>query len=97
MGMAEVKFVGSVTASIEARTVGDLRALLAQLDAIGIENDRPIDWGNGFVFVEVADSASGDTVETIECGDHIPVTRGDVKYWSPSDFLISTHSHNVAR
>lgn len=81
----KVSMSGFVSAECEARTLGDLRALVKWCDEYNVSDDAGLDWGMGKLYVEL----TGDKAvpaEWIECGDHIyPV----VKY----DLLINTHYH----
>lgn len=76
---------GFVSAECEARTLGDLRALVKWCDKYEVSDDCPLDWGMGTLFVDL----TGDKpkpAEWIECGSHMYPT---VKY----DFLVNTHYH----
>jgi hypothetical protein len=82
---SEIRMTGWVSAECKARTVGDLRALVAWCDEYNVSDDCGLDWGSGAVYVEL----TGDKpkpAEWIECGDHLYPT---VKY----DFLVNTHYH----
>ena len=82
---SEIRMTGFVSAECKARTVGDLRALVAWCDEYNVSDDCGLDWGSGAVYVEL----TGDKpkpAEWIECGDHLYPT---VKY----DFLVNTHYH----
>ena len=74
---------GFVSAECEARTLGDLRALVKWCDEYAVEDNCGLDWGMGKVHVEL----TGDKAvpaDWIECGDHIPPTR---KY----HLIVDTH------
>jgi len=76
---------GTVTASMEARTVEDLRTLVGWLNRYSVPNSTEIDWGSGMVYVELTYGAA--PAQWIECGDHMPpVSRFDI--------LIDTHTHD---
>ena len=81
----QIKMTGFVSAQCEARTVGDLRALVKWCDEYHVDDSTGLDWGMGSVYVEL----TGDKpmpAEWIECGNHMPP---NIKY----DFLINTHYH----
>ena len=82
---SEIKMSGFVSAQCEARTLGDLRALLKWCDEYNVDDSAGLDWGMGKVYVEL----TGDDAvpaEWIECGNHIPP---NIKY----DLIIDTHYH----
>jgi len=81
----EVEMSGFVSAQMKARTVKDLRAFVRWLDKYKVSDSKEIDWGSGYVYVELTSVAV--PAEWIECGEHIPP---DTAY----DLLISTHDHH---
>lgn len=88
----EVSLSAFVTASIEVRTVGDLRALVRYLDKVQVGDDVNVDTGGERVYVDLADTNGGAKAELIECGEHIVVRGADgeltgLKY----DFLVTGH------
>lgn len=80
----KVEMSGFVSAQMKARTVKDLRAFVRWLDEYKVSDSKEIDWGSGYVYVELTSVAV--PAEWIECGEHIPP---DTAY----DLLISTHDH----
>lgn len=81
----KIRVTAFATVDCEARTLGDLRKLVEWCDKHGLEDRLGLDWGAGFVYVEI----TGDTAvraEMIECGDHIPP-----KFMF--DVLVPTHEH----
>ena len=81
-----VEMTGWVTARKEARTLKDLRDLVAWADKYGISDEAVLDYGSGpHLYV---DFLGGDQTKAswIECGDH---RAGDEKW----DVLIDTHHH----
>ena len=80
----EVEMSGFVSAQMKARTVKDLRAFVRWLDKYKVSDNKEIDWGSGYVYVELTNVAV--PAEWIECGEHVPP---DTAY----DLLISTHDH----
>lgn len=84
--MAEVEMVGFVTAKMEARTVEDLRTLVGWLNKHTVPNSTEIDFDRGTIYVELTGETSVPA-EWIECGDHIPPSRG-------YDIIIPTHIHD---
>lgn len=81
----QVKITGFATAQWNARTLGDLRKVVAWCDEHRIPDTADLDWGYGTLYVELV---GGTAVEgdMIECGDHIPPDRG-------YDILLPTHPH----
>ena len=82
----EIEMSGFVSAQMKARTVKDLRTLVRWLDKYNVSDSKEIDWGSGYVYVELT-GESPTVAEWIECGEHIPP---DTAY----DLLISTHNHH---
>ena len=82
---SKIEMSGFVSAQMEARTVGDLRAFVRWLDKYKVSDSKEIDLGSGNVYVELTNVAA--PAEWIECGEHIPP---DTAY----DLLISTHDHD---
>lgn len=82
---SEIKMSGFVSAECEARTLGDLRALLKWCDEYNVADDAGLDWGLGRVYVNLT-GEDAVLAEWIECGDHIPPVT---KY----DLIINTHYH----
>lgn len=81
----QITMSGFVSAECEARTLGDLRALVKWCDEYQVDDRAGLDWGMGKLYVEL----TGDQAvpaEWIECGDHIPP---NMKY----DLIIETHHH----
>ena len=81
----KVEMSGFVSAQMKARTVKDLRAFVRWLDKYKVSDSKEIDWGSGYVYVELTSVAV--PAEWIECGEHVPP---DTAY----DLLISTHDHH---
>ena len=83
--MSNVELAGWVTAKREARTLKDLRDLVAWCDEHKIKDDAVLDYGGGCLYV---DFLGDDQLKAtwIECGDHRP---GDEQW----DVLIETHHH----
>ena len=82
----EIKMSGFVSAECEARTLGDLRALVKWCDEYKVDDKAGLDWGGmGKLYVELTGD-SAVPAEWIECGDHLV---GD-EHW---DVLIDTHTH----
>jgi len=80
----EISMSGYSHVRADARTVKDLRDLLRFLDDNRVTDSADLDWGEGYVYVIVADSVKA---EFIECGDHIPP---DLHF----DVILNTHSHH---
>ena len=81
----EVEMSGFVSAHMKARTVGDLRAFVRWLDKYKVSDEKEIDWGSGYVYVELTSVAV--PAEWIECGEHIPPDKG-------YHLIIDTHGHD---
>ena len=84
--MNDVELTGWVTAKKEARTLKDLRDLVAWANKYKLKDESVIDYGGGpYLYV---DFLGDDQVKAtwIECGDHLV---GDEKW----DVLIDTHQH----
>jgi hypothetical protein len=81
----EIEMSGFVTAIQEVRTVEDLRTLVGWLNKYSVPNSAEVDWGTGKVYVELT-GRDAIPAEWIECGDHMPPSRG-------YDIIIPTHVH----
>ena len=81
----QIKMTGFVSAECEARTLGDLRALVKWCDKYRVGDEAPLDWGMGTLFVDLTGKQAASAA-WIECGDHLV---GD-EHW---DLLIDTHTH----
>jgi len=81
----KVEMSGFVSAHMKARTVGDLREFVRWLDEYKVSDSKEIDWGSGYVYVELTSVAV--PAEWIECGEHIPPDKG-------YHLIIDTHSHD---
>ena len=80
-----IKMSGFVSAECEARTLGDLRALVKWCDEYKVDDKAGLDWGAGKLYVEL----TGDNAlpaEWIECGEHVPPSVG-------YHLIIDTHYH----
>ena len=80
----EISMSGYSHVRANPRTVSDLRDLLRFLDDNRVTDFADLDWGDGYVYVIVADSVDA---EFIECGEHIPPDRA-------FDVILNTHSHD---
>ena len=76
---------GFVSAECEARTLGDLRALVRWCDEYRVSDEANLDWGMGKLFVDLTGKDTA-AASWIECGDHL----FDDEHW---DLLIETHAH----
>ena len=82
----DVEMTGWVTAKKKARTLKDLRDLVAWADKYGVTDEAVLDYGSGpYLYMDFLGS---DQVKAawIECGDHLV---GDERW----DVLIETHQH----
>ena len=87
MSEHEVEMTGWVAAKKEARTLKDLRELVAWADKYGVTDEAVLDYSSSGPYIYV-DFLGSDQVKAtwIECGDHL---YGDEKW----DVLIDTHHH----
>lgn len=82
----KIEIHGYASIKADVRTVGDLRELVKWLDKYQVDPSRQIE-SSGDLWLVLADTNHGDTIEMIECGDHIPPDSGH-------DVLINTHKHH---
>jgi len=87
----EYEVMGYATIRAQVRTLGDLRELIAQADKWVLRDECNIDWDYGCVFIDVADTNRGDSMEPISCGDHYPVKDANGEYFDHADFVITAH------
>ena len=81
----EITMSGFVSAECEARTLGDLRALVKWCDKYRVADEVNLDWGLGRLFVDLSGKEPA-SASWIECGDHY---AGD-EHW---DLVVDTHAH----
>jgi len=83
--------MGYATIKAQVWSLADLRELVAQADSWQLRDDCKIDWDYGCVFIDVADTNRGDSMEPISCGDHYPVKDANGEYVDHIDFVINAH------
>ena len=87
MSEHEVEMTGWVAAKMEARTLKDLRELVAWCNKYGVVDEAVLDYSSSGPYIYV-DFLGSDQVKAtwIECGEHL---IGDERW----DVLIDTHEH----